>query len=441
MSIQHASADRSRSLLARAASGGALLRLTGTALGLVLMLLLARYMGPKDYGRYSLVIAIATLVTVPIQAGLPTLVVRDTARNLAQGNSSRVTGLWLWSVGVVLVYTAVSAILAWWLVRLGDSWQGGGGLLVSGLVLLGVLSLNILGGSMLSGARRVILGQVPDQLLRPLSFLAGLIVHACWVSPKQAAGVSDVIGLFTAAGLANIAVTATLVARFSGVRWGHCDATLGSVRTWTKGALVMSTAAGLLTLNSQMDILVLGALAGPEAVGVYRVAAQFSAIVSFPLLALNLALAPNIARLYETGARDDLQRLVIHAARLALGIAFPIALLLVLAGGAILGVGFGEGYREGYAPLVILVLGQVLNVAMGSVGLLLNMTGHERDVVIGAGIALATNLPLNLALIPFFGMSGAALATSVSVVVWNVYLYRSVRRKLGVSIVAFDGGK
>ena len=38
--------------------------------------------------------------------------------------------------------------------------------------------------------------------------------------------------------------------------------------------------------------------------------------------------------------------------------------------------------------------------AMGSVRVLLQMTGYERDVVVGLDIALTVNLAINLALIP-----------------------------------------
>jgi O-antigen/teichoic acid export membrane protein len=71
------------------------------------------------------------------------------------------------------------------------------------------------------------------------------------------------------------------------------------------------------------------------------------------------------------------------------------------------------------------------------VGLLLNMSGHEKDTVVGSGIAVVVNLVLNLALIPAWGMTGAAAATTLSLVTWNLILIGRVRHRLGISSVAW----
>lgn len=68
----------------------------------------------------------------------------------------------------------------------------------------------------------------------------------------------------------------------------------------------------------------------------------------------------------------------------------------------------------------------------GSVGFLMTMTGHEREAArVVAGAALA-NVALNAALVPPFGLSGAAVATAVSLVGWNAVLLTRARTRLGI---------
>jgi O-antigen/teichoic acid export membrane protein len=91
---------------------------------------------------------------------------------------------------------------------------------------------------------------------------------------------------------------------------------------------------------------------------------------------------------------------------------------------------YAPGFEAGYPALVVLVLGQALNALAGSVGLLLVMTGHDGDVAkVSAGVAVL-NITLNFALIPHFDMVGAAIASALSIVIWNFILVVVVRKRL-----------
>ena len=93
---------------------------------------------------------------------------------------------------------------------------------------------------------------------------------------------------------------------------------------------------------------------------------------------------------------------------------------------------FGPGFVDGYAALGILSSGQLGIVALGAVSLLLVMTGHELDAAIAAGAAALLNAALNTALIPPFGIEGAAAATALSTFALTVGLLLRVRQRLGL---------
>ena len=108
--------------------------------------------------------------------------------------------------------------------------------------------------------------------------------------------------------------------------------------------------------------------------------------------------------------------------------ALPITILFVFAGGEIAAWVFGEEFSRSHTPLAILSLAQLANATFGSVGILLNMTGHERDTARALWQTTAANVILNLLLVPSYGMEGAAIATALSLIMWNVLLLRLARR-------------
>jgi O-antigen/teichoic acid export membrane protein len=67
---------------------------------------------------------------------------------------------------------------------------------------------------------------------------------------------------------------------------------------------------------------------------------------------------------------------------------------------------------------------------------LLNMTGHERPAQRIVWVAALVNLGLNLWAIPRFGIEGAAVATALSMALWNVAAAVAVKRLLGLSVWA-----
>lgn len=93
---------------------------------------------------------------------------------------------------------------------------------------------------------------------------------------------------------------------------------------------------------------------------------------------------------------------------------------------------FGAPFAAGHAALSIIAVGQLANAGAGFVGFLLNMTCYERDTARGVAIGAMANVVLNPILNPPYGMNGAALATTVSIVLRNGVLWYFAKRRLGI---------
>jgi O-antigen/teichoic acid export membrane protein len=81
---------------------------------------------------------------------------------------------------------------------------------------------------------------------------------------------------------------------------------------------------------------------------------------------------------------------------------------------------FGAGFAAGDVALRTLLIGQVVGAGLGSVMYVMTMTGQERLAAVVLGSALAGNIVLNWALIPSFGINGAALAKASMLIAWKL---------------------
>jgi len=195
--------------------------------------------------------------------------------------------------------------------------------------------------------------------------------------------------------------------------------------------------SGVQIINEQIPILMLGGLASAEDVGLYRVAISASRPVGLALLSVNMAIGPTIAQMYAAGEFGKMQKVVTKSTQAMFFFTFPLVLLLVLCGPWLVPFVFGRTFEPSVLPLSILCAGLLINTAMGSVGLLLNMTGLEKFTVLGNICSLCLNLGIGFILIPHLGASGAAIASSIGLIAWNIILAINVYNHLHIVTPSF----
>lgn len=186
-----------------------------------------------------------------------------------------------------------------------------------------------------------------------------------------------------------------------------------------------------MLMQSVLGVLLAGWLLASAELGLFRAAQQLGTAVSFVLVALNAVFPPRFAALYHRGDLAGLGRLARQGALFGTLLAAPLLILLMLAPEWVLGW-LGEGFA-GAAPLLRLVaLAQLVNVLCGSVGFVLNMSGHEKLMRNISLICATLSLTLFFVLIPGFGAFGAALALAITLVAQNLMAVWYVWRRLGV---------
>jgi O-antigen/teichoic acid export membrane protein len=124
------------------------------------------------------------------------------------------------------------------------------------------------------------------------------------------------------------------------------------------------------------------------------------------------------------------RRLAKISTRAMLALALPVVVVMSVFSDFIMSI-FGEGFAQAAPLLVIIAVGQLINVSTGSVGFLLNMTGHERDM---RNVTLFSG-PLTIICAVWFttswGVLGAAYATALGLSLQNLGALWMVKRRLG----------
>ncbi|GIW56601.1 MAG: hypothetical protein KatS3mg082_3005 [Nitrospiraceae bacterium] len=205
---------------------------------------------------------------------------------------------------------------------------------------------------------------------------------------------------------------------------------------WVNSAVPLFLAAGASLVNDRIGVLLLGTFSTRAEAGLFDLATRAAGLVVFPLVAVNMVTAPVVASLHATRQRERMEETLIRAARLALVPAVVIAAVLIAFAPLVLGL-LGPEFARAASALRIMCLGQVVNAASGPVALVLNMTGHERVALSALLVALGLNGSLAGLLIGPWGAIGAAVASAVSVTVWNLLLLAQVIRRLGTNPTAF----
>jgi len=192
------------------------------------------------------------------------------------------------------------------------------------------------------------------------------------------------------------------------------------------------TAFGIATLDfllTQSDKIVLGYYLRPKQVGIYAVAMALVAFVPVVLQSVNQIFSPTIAELHAAGEHALLQKLYAALTKWILILTLPLAFAIIFFSRPLIAM-FGHGFEAGAAVLVIGTVGQLFNCAVGSVGFLLLMSGNQLRMVKIQACNAALMISLSLLLVPRFGIIGAAIASTISVMVTNLWSLAEVLRTL-----------
>lgn len=204
------------------------------------------------------------------------------------------------------------------------------------------------------------------------------------------------------------------------------------LETILKTAFPMMVASSLMLIMGWTDTIMIGMFMNESSVGIYNVALKIATLTSITLIAINSIGAPKFAEFYAKRDIVGLQRIVNQINRLVFWTSLPILLISVLFPEFILSI-FGNEFKIAAWSLIILCIGQFINAASGSVGYILQMTGHQIIFQKIMLTSLLLNIVLNYILIPQYEITGAAFASMTSLIFWNLASLMYIHSKLKIT--------
>lgn len=194
-------------------------------------------------------------------------------------------------------------------------------------------------------------------------------------------------------------------------------------------SLPMMTTGISLFIQGNISLFFLQILSTTENAGIYSVVMKLSLLISIVLIVINTISAPKFSELYWNKDFDRLQKLIKYSVKIIFLISLVISILLVVFSIPILRV-FGDSFIIADSALKLLIIGQLVNSATGSVGIFMNMTGHQKIFQNINVIMTIINIVFNYYLIPKYGINGAAFSSMSTIILTNVIAAYYVKTRM-----------
>ncbi|SDL32058.1 Membrane protein involved in the export of O-antigen and teichoic acid [Catalinimonas alkaloidigena] len=415
------------------------IKLMGVLFSYVFTFLVARFYGANALGIFSICLSSINIATIVSKLGLNTILLRLTAKYkaLAQNHNiietyQRVFALISFSsLMVTLIVCVYSDRIA---IRVFDKPYLSESLKLVGLSVFPFtwMYINIEG---LRGIKRVYLFSFFESLWPQLGATITLVL-LFWFYPSNGENV-PYLAYSIPATIAAVSSFMVLnnnisVASFSRLtlKWFGQGSKFKSL---LKSSMPLLLASSLQLVMNTTDTLMLGAMQSDSEVGIFNVCVKITNITTIGLLAVNSIVAPKFAEEWGRNNLVGLQKVARQATALTFWSSLPFFVGIFLVPEFILNL-FGQEFIEGKAAILIIALGQCVNIGCGSVGYILQMTEHEnafKNIILISGIL---NVILNFFLIPSYSYFGAALASLVATCFWNIAMSFYLKNKLGISV-------
>lgn len=366
--------------------------------GVVVSAYVARYLGPDGYGLINFAVALAALFSAIAIFGLPAVVVRDLIERPAERSRILASALSLRIFGGV---TAISLEMVATLLLRGADGQA-------------VLVVFLVACSALPQAWDIIdydyqsrINARPVVMARNTSFFVLSGLKAAMVMAHAP------VAWFAAALSAEQALAALLMARHwraDGLRVSIRGASGSEILRLASAAWPLIVTGLSVSLYMRVDQVMLAKMMGDAGVGLFSAAVRISEALYFLPVAVATTVAPALTALRRSSVAQYERRMV-GVMRALVWPALGVAVVFTLCSHSIIQALYGARYSAAAAVLSIHTWAGAL-VSLGVCGgLWLTNEGYLKYSMYQTIIGAAVNIALNLAMIPRFGIVGAAVAT------------------------------
>lgn len=395
-------------------------------IGIAISPILVRWLGAEPYGSYVFLFSLFSLYMTVISSG-----VTDGVRKYVSEN--RDTPQWeakvvAFFVRYAVLFAALGAAVLYGIARTGviEPFVGGDRL---GWYLT-LLAILVVAAQAREFARRTLMGFKLEQYsesLRVLYKIGFLAIALTLIAFGY--GVEGVIASHIATSSILAVVGFAVIAR----RVSLWEVVTASTRDLPRREMLSFNSLSIvlilfITSLYHIDVILLRVFVGELQVAYYKVALLFAQFLWFVPAALQTVLLQSTSDLFERDAYAQIKALAARITRYTVLLTVIMGMGIAVLAPTVLPIMYSPAFLASVTPLLILIPGAfgfavarpIMSIGQGS--------GELRDLVIATGAAAGLNLVLNVALIPRYGMTGAAIATTVSYGSMCVFHVWSARR-------------
>lgn len=406
-----------------------IIRVASAFIALVSQILLARWLGTFEYGIYVAVwVAVVILSTITC-IGFPSAVVRFIGEYRERGQPELIHGVIRASMYISLLFsTFVAGVGCYILYQFPE--------IVTDYyvipIFLAAICLPMLAveGVMDCIARAFNWPKVaflPTYILRPIAIIvfAGGALLAGFPANAETTLWAAIIASFISLLLQFIVLFKKLQKTIPYQKPAY------KVKTWVLVALPIFLVEGFYVLMTSVDVLFVSVLMSPKDTAIYFATTKILALVHFVYFAVRASVSHRYSAFHTNGNQEAFQEFVQKTVSWTFWPSLLMAAFMAIFGKFFLML-FGSEFTSGSFILIVLLCGIVIRSSIGPAEALLVMAARQKMCAGIYAITLSVNVALNIALIPVFGILGAAIATSIALVFESAALHSAAKRALGI---------
>lgn len=410
--------------------GVAGVRVVNMSIVFVISILLARTLGPEQFGAFNFIMSLVGSIALLCYLGGPPLLTREVAKYYQSREQGLLKGLVMLSNKCVLLVSVVLSvgvgIIS--LILYLNCKEIDLRLLLLALPLIPLVAISAIRMAILKGLREVVLADLPEMTVKPIAFL--LILMACFhineTPTAEQAMCSQVLASAVAFFIGALLYKSLLKSSVHGIEPKY------DTKKWKSSLYPFVGMAGVSFINVEFVNLLLGFTGTNQDVSWLRVASNLAMLVALPLTLIESVVSPYITQLYQSGKYIQLQNLAQYTSLASLILSAIPAFILLLWGRDIISYVYGVEYIASYETMVLIVIGYFLVNLVGLSMQLLYATDYQMSAFRISSWGAILTVFVGGWLIVTYGAIGAGIVIGIGKAIRATLFVVEARRRLGI---------
>lgn len=418
-----------------------LFRIGGQILGFILTFVIAYFFGANGLGDYVLAIVVLKIFTLISKLGLDTASIRFIASYCAEKSYDGIVLFRKKAMSIILITSILSSILMYFGAEIIAEFIGANSdhIKITSFFIFPMSSF-IFHYQNMRGLKEIGGYSFFFWMSQALFTLVVILILTIFSKDENIPIYSYLIGMLVISVLSFFMFSYFLKRKKESNDFLTDIEVNESFSNILKISLPLMLAQAVHFIMSWTDKLMLGILDSPDVVsglltnsaqiGVYHTAFKLSMFATIGLMAIKSIASPKFAELYKQNEFKLLEKVTQQSTKLIFWTTLPLVIVFILFSEKLMLL-FGDEFRVGIFSFIVLSLGRVVVSFSGAAGNLLQMCGKQVIFMNVAIVGSLVNIILNLSLIPIYGIDGSAIATMISLIVFNLLLVYFVKREFG----------